>query len=328
MLATSQQIAGMFNDAINKLAPSSFRTKARLACLVGQCAQETDWFKTFSEYGGASASYAPYYGRGMIQLTWRDNYARFGQWLAGMGVVNDANMFVNNPDLLTQSPYPAYSAVFYFTQTYFGGIPLVDYCDTCGGVDTGDWAMISRGINRGNVYATAPAYGEGVRNTATNAVLAVTPEVGSNSSDSSLGRRAVDYGMSVQRKFYYSQDSWVRSNMLQSGGGDCSSFVVLCYTQGAGLSNEDMGGNGTYPGYTGTLANVGEFINDTGDESRMLPGDWMCLTYSGYNATYDHVVLYIGNGQCLSHGSGQGPNVESFTWYVQNSSHRVVRGFR
>lgn len=329
MMGSPQEIADMFNQAISALEPLAFSTRARLACLVAQCAQETDWFKTWSEYGGPSSSYAPYYGRGMIQLTWESNYRRFGQYLAGKGIIGDPEMFVNNPDAILNSPYPAYTAVFYFTQTSWNGATLADYCDSCGGTETGDWGMISRGINRGNVWASSPAYGEAIRNTATNAVLAVTPEPNSGSGGGgNLGERAVAFGMSVQHRFYYSQEANIRSDMMNTGGGDCSSFVVLCYTEGCGLSKEDMGGRSPWPGYTGTLKDVGTFINDTGNEADCLPGDWMCVTYSGYNATYDHVVLYVGNGQCLSHGGGQGPKLESWTWYVNNSSHRVVRGFR
>ena len=327
MTETPQSIAQFFNEAINKVAPSSFLTKARVACLIGECAYETDSFKTYKEYGGENASYAPYYGRGMIQLTWKDNYYSFGQWLSKyFSITND--IFVHNPDLVASQPYSTYTAIFYLTQTWFAGQPLINYADVAlnqSGV--GDWYQVSRAINRGSIFATEPAYGEAQRNNAINAVLAVTPSPVLEESPS-IRQNAVNYGLSVLGRFYYSQDKWVREHMLTSGGGDCSSFVVLCYTEGAGLETYEMGGYGTYPGYTGTLANAGTFINDTGDTSNMLPGDWMCLTYEGFNEHYDHVVLYIGGDQCLSHGSGMGPNVESFSWYVNNSSHRVVRGFR
>lgn len=328
MLRTPEQIAEMFNQAIAKLEPNSFNTKARLACLVGECAQETGWFRSWEEFDqGAGRDYVPYWGRGFIQLTHKGNYLAFGQYCKSKGLIDNEALFVENRDLLLTDEWAARTAIFYFTQTSWSGANLCQWCDDCEGSQTGNWYQISRAINRGSPYNPNPAYDEELRNIAINAVLTVTKDPNPG-PDSSLGARAVAYGMSVIRRFYYTQSD-DRLDMLATGGGDCSSFVVLCYTQGCGMTNEQMGGSGRYPGYTGTLATIpGVIINDTGDENGMLPGDWMLCTYEGYNPTFDHVVLYIGNGQCLSHGGGQGPNIESYTWYLQNSSHRLVRGFR
>ncbi|HSH18312.1 MAG TPA: glycoside hydrolase family 19 protein [Candidatus Saccharimonadales bacterium] len=52
---------------------------------------ETSAALPIAEIGGSKARYAPYYGRGYVQLTWFDNYKKAGKAL-GLDLVN-------NPDL-------------------------------------------------------------------------------------------------------------------------------------------------------------------------------------------------------------------------------------
>jgi peptidoglycan hydrolase-like protein with peptidoglycan-binding domain len=77
---------------------------------------------------------------------------------------------------------------------------------------------------------------------------------------------------------------------------DCSSFSTWTYW-GAGVPDPNgLGYNGW--GYTGTLAQHGNRTTNP------QPGD---LALYGYGAPYHHVVVYIGNGMCISHGSEVGP---------------------
>ena len=169
MLVTPTEIAAAFNSAITELEPGLFGSKARLACLVGECAQETDWFQTFEEYA-KTGSYAPYWGRGFIQLTWQSNYSAFTRYLNGKGKNVD---FTTNYTEVKNLPWAAYTAIYYFTQTYRENISLLEWCDRCDN-GSGNWNNVSGIINAGDPYYVGASYG--IRNTAINAVYAVTTD--------------------------------------------------------------------------------------------------------------------------------------------------------
>lgn len=122
MMDTSANLATAFNDAVANSYPDILTSKNRVACLVGECAQETDWYKTTTEYGAGGNTYSPYDGRGFIQLTWQTNYSGFGAWMKSIGRLSDATYFVDNPTALADMQYAAYTAIYYFTQVKWSGI--------------------------------------------------------------------------------------------------------------------------------------------------------------------------------------------------------------
>lgn len=144
-IASQEELAGQL--ALALAAAPDMADRRTVAAIVGESAQETDWMCSLVEYGGQRARYAPYFGRGCIQLTWRSNYAGFGQWLHGLGVVADPDVFVNNPDLATAWPYPWLSAIYYFvrhvSQSY---------------VQAENWNAVSGLINAGNPNYYVPSY--------------------------------------------------------------------------------------------------------------------------------------------------------------------------
>lgn len=71
-----------------------------LASLIGECAQESDWYCAKTEYGGSNKSYAPYYGRGFIQLTHVYNYRPFTGYARQR--YPGAPDFVSDPDAVTR----------------------------------------------------------------------------------------------------------------------------------------------------------------------------------------------------------------------------------
>lgn len=65
--------------------------------------------------------YYPYYGRGFVQLTWRNNYEKYSHML-GVDMVND-------PDLAMQSNIALFVLVHGFKTGTFTGRKITDYID-------------------------------------------------------------------------------------------------------------------------------------------------------------------------------------------------------
>mgnify|MGYP001735975585 CR=1 FL=1 len=133
--------------ALALAAAPDMADRQTVAAIIGESAQETDWMCSLVEYGGPRTRYAPYFGRGCIQLTWRNNYAGMGRWLHGLGVVADPDVFVDNPDLVAAWPYPWLSAIYYFVQHIDPGYVRAE-----------NWNAVSGLINAGNPNYYVPSY--------------------------------------------------------------------------------------------------------------------------------------------------------------------------
>lgn len=153
------ELASGANDALRQ---AGITTRQGAAVFVAQCMVESAYFRTTREYGGPNTRYAPYYGRGFIQITWKDNYAKFGKWCKDRGLVSDADYFVSVPDRLADPKWAWLGAVWYFTTHRHN---LVDLANK------GENIKVGRAINRGDAYATLPAYGEDHRQAAYKALL-------------------------------------------------------------------------------------------------------------------------------------------------------------
>ncbi len=79
-------------------------------------------------------------GRGPIQLTGRHNYGQFGKWAKSVGLVSDANYFVNNPTQVATSKWGFLAAAWYWTVAR----PLLNSY-----ADAGDVVRATRAINGG-----------------------------------------------------------------------------------------------------------------------------------------------------------------------------------
>jgi predicted chitinase len=64
--------------------------------------------------------YYPYYGRGYVQITWKNNYQKFGD-LIGVDLVN-------NPDLALRADISLFILLYGFKHGSFTGKSLNNYC--------------------------------------------------------------------------------------------------------------------------------------------------------------------------------------------------------
>ena len=79
-------------------------------------------FTPLIEYGGSKTRYAPYWGRGYVQLTWRSNYQKYGQIL-GVDLVG-------KPELAKDPNIALFILVHGFKTGAFTGKKLTDYVNT------------------------------------------------------------------------------------------------------------------------------------------------------------------------------------------------------
>lgn len=324
MIATSQEIADSFNNAIAGSYPGILTSKNRAATLVGECAQETDWFKTTTEYSAGGNWYSPYDGRGFIQLTHRENYAGFGKWMKGLGRLTNTNYFVDTPTRLADLKWASYTAIYYFTQVKWSGKNLFEFADD----SSTPWSDISRAINRGDPYASSPAYGETVRATAINAVLGVTPDPtppDSGGGGSGVADEIVAWMKDHLDAFRYSQNLQKRRDPVTYGETDCSALINYIYEKKAnkhvgwwtGAHSDGMQQYGT---------SVISKRSGTPDESLMELGDLVFFNWSGDSNNYDHVDMYTGPNEVCGHGGPDpGPDLGSlsgrcgyaYNWHVR-----------
>jgi hypothetical protein len=105
-------------------------------------------------------------------------------------------------------------------------------------------------------------------------------------------------------RFAYSQGAG-RLDPISSGYGDCSSTVWFAYQQVAGI---DVGT------WTGAMAGKGTKIASgySGDNlpiEDMKPADLVLIMWNGWNSSFDHVELYMGNNELWGHsGPDYGPD--------------------
>jgi hypothetical protein len=74
-----------------------------LAYILATAEHETGRFIWLAEIGGASTRYAPYYGRGYVQLTWKNNYTKYNTRLHKNGYLKKSQNIVKNPNFLSSN---------------------------------------------------------------------------------------------------------------------------------------------------------------------------------------------------------------------------------
>lgn len=112
-------------DALNRaMLLADANTRLREVAFLSQSVIETDYFRTFSEYGkGQGKAYAPYYGRGMHQLTWEATYAACSRSIFG------DNRLVTTPDLILSDIEVNIKATAWYWRDYKPFNALADAAD-------------------------------------------------------------------------------------------------------------------------------------------------------------------------------------------------------
>ena len=114
-------------------------TADRLAPTLAQLAHESGGLFYDAEIGGPSKRYAPWYGRGPIQLTWKENYAAAGKYL-GLSLTAD-------PDVVRSSPLIGWLTVVW----YWLNTGLNHHADACliPGNEEAGFLALTKAINGG-----------------------------------------------------------------------------------------------------------------------------------------------------------------------------------
>jgi putative chitinase len=128
---TKKAIRDRFLPYLNLLLPHfEINNELRICAFLATCTLESAYWRATAEYGkGKGKAYGrihkdtgkAYYGRGIIQNTWRDAYEDFTayvkrnwSWLQPMAGVKDAPDFVQNPDLLTELFWAVLAACWFW----------------------------------------------------------------------------------------------------------------------------------------------------------------------------------------------------------------------
>lgn len=135
LIEPAAELAAGADGALRQVPPGL--TPAGAASWLATMAQESDYFRTTTEYGGPKR-YDPYRGRTFEQITWRDGYAGFGRWCRDRGLVADENVFVDRPTDLADHRWAWLGGVWFFEEK-----GLWRYANA------GDHWSVSQGVNRG-----------------------------------------------------------------------------------------------------------------------------------------------------------------------------------
>lgn len=130
---------------------------------------------------------------------------------------------------------------------------------------------------------------------------------GGSAEGSEAQNGVVDLFKSWEMSFAYGQGPG-RLDPVASGYGDCSSTCWRAYQDVSGVNC------GTW---TGDMVGRGTLIAEgTGADQlpvdKMQPADLVLICWYGYNPSFDHVEMYVGDNSLWGHGGpGNGPHLNS-----------------
>lgn len=148
------------------------------------------------------------------------------------------------------------------------------------------------------------------------------PSTGVGTGGSEVRQKLYDRMMGLKNKLTYSQAQDKRTN-INGGYCDCSGLVWFLYNEIAGINV------GTWTGQQ--VGNGKELSKGSGkiDESVLKTGDLIFFNWGNYNASYDHVEMYMGANQCMGHGGSKplGPYEKDLTSYASIAHDWMCRSY-
>lgn len=134
-----------FQPMVDAMHAANIDNVNRAAAWFSQLGHESLGLKYMAEIAtsgpGWSWDRTRYRGRGPIQLTWQDNYRKFGQWCAAMGYISDPELFVNQPELVEQPRWGLLASSWYWLNAGPRPGRINDFADN------GDILAVSRCVN-------------------------------------------------------------------------------------------------------------------------------------------------------------------------------------
>ena len=102
----------------------------------------------------------------------------------------------------------------------------------------------------------------------------------------------------------FSQDASLRADPDRTGAPDCSGMCRAAYLAGTGMDIGWYTGDQSLGGKEIASGSRGQGVS----ASQLEPGDLVFCNFNGYNPTWDHVEMYVGDGQLMGMGHAPGPH--------------------
>lgn len=122
----------------------------------------------------------------------------------------------------------------------------------------------------------------------------------------------------------YSQDASLRVDPDRTGATDCSGMCRAAYLAVTGMDIGWYTGDQSLGGKEIASGSRGQGVS----ASQLEPGDLVFCNFNGYNPTWDHVEMYVGDGQLMGMGHAPGPHYSGdVSSYVANTYNWQVRRY-
>ncbi|EFV31829.1 NlpC/P60 family protein [Eggerthella sp. 1_3_56FAA] len=122
----------------------------------------------------------------------------------------------------------------------------------------------------------------------------------------------------------YSQDASLRVDPDRTGATDCSGMCRAAYLAVTGMDIGWYTGDQSLGGKEIASGSRGQGVS----ASQLEPGDLVFCSFNGYNPTWDHVEMYVGDGQLMGMGHAPGPHYSGdVSSYVANTYNWQVRRY-